>query len=319
MQSNMMKTEDIDKKIGMPDVDEEWARFEHEVLGEEETKPQKRVFMGRAIGIAASIALLAGIFLWVNDEEKQTESNRIVAQSTNTQMPEESDVAIGNETKEETTVNMQIDAVVDNNRTDIPPSNHVAMTTPQSNDREVARPANDREVTRPANDREDTRPANDGQEAQTPAIDKRTDIKIFSVVEQQPSFRGGNRALQEFIKQNLKYPPMAQTYGVSGRVIMQFVIDSVGYVSDIKHVKDILKYDTLLLNRESEARQIQLKEQIARQLEEECARVIALMPRWSPAKMYGKAVSTKYNMPFQFQPTELLKNASDSASLGAHQ
>ena len=43
-----MKTEDIDKKIGMPDVDEEWAKFEREVLGEEETKPQKRVFVGQS-------------------------------------------------------------------------------------------------------------------------------------------------------------------------------------------------------------------------------------------------------------------------------
>ena len=40
-----MKTEDIDKKIGMPDVDEEWAKFEREVLSEE-TKTRKRVFVG---------------------------------------------------------------------------------------------------------------------------------------------------------------------------------------------------------------------------------------------------------------------------------
>ena len=62
-----MKTEDIDKKIGMPDVDEEWAKFESEVIGEEEPKTGKRVFIGWTSGIAASIALLVGFFLWGND------------------------------------------------------------------------------------------------------------------------------------------------------------------------------------------------------------------------------------------------------------
>lgn len=76
-----MKIEDIDKKIGMPDVDEEWAKFEREVI-DEETKPQKRVFIRWTIGIAASIALALGIFLWGDDEEKQIDSSRKVAQVT---------------------------------------------------------------------------------------------------------------------------------------------------------------------------------------------------------------------------------------------
>ena len=153
-----------------------------------------------------------------------------------------------------------------------------------------------------------TPPASERMEEQIPALENRTEnIRVFNVVEQQPSFRGGYIGLQEFIKQNLKYPSMAQAYGVSGRVIMQFKIDSLGYVSDPKATRFLLKYDTLLLSRESEARQIELKEQIPQQLEEECARVIALMPRWSPAKISGKVVSVKYNLPFMFQPSEMLK------------
>ena len=83
-----MKTEDIDKKIGMPDVDEEWARFEREVLGEEVTKSRKRVFVGWTIGIAASIALLAGIFLWGNGAEQQTGSSNQLAQAAKDQTSE---------------------------------------------------------------------------------------------------------------------------------------------------------------------------------------------------------------------------------------
>ena len=42
-----MKTEDIDKKIGMPDVDKEWARFEQEVIGKEPKANKRSIFMDR--------------------------------------------------------------------------------------------------------------------------------------------------------------------------------------------------------------------------------------------------------------------------------
>ena len=62
-----MKQEDIDKKIGMPDVDAEWARFEREVIN---SKTALRKTLYWSIGIAASIALVAGIFLFGHDAEE---------------------------------------------------------------------------------------------------------------------------------------------------------------------------------------------------------------------------------------------------------
>ena len=53
-----MKTEDIDKKIGMPDVDAEWARFEREVINKESARPKRVAAWAAGIGIAASIALM---------------------------------------------------------------------------------------------------------------------------------------------------------------------------------------------------------------------------------------------------------------------
>ena len=53
-----MKTEDIDKKIGMPDVDAEWARFEREVINKENARPKRVAAWAAGIGIAASIALM---------------------------------------------------------------------------------------------------------------------------------------------------------------------------------------------------------------------------------------------------------------------
>ena len=63
-----MKTEDIDKRIGMPDVDKEWARFEQEVIGKE-TKRHSALAWALGIGIAASVALL----LIFNIGKEQTE------------------------------------------------------------------------------------------------------------------------------------------------------------------------------------------------------------------------------------------------------
>ena len=73
-----MKREDIDKKINMPDVDAEWAKFEREVIGNKTTS-RKPLYWG--IGIAASIALAVGIFLLNHDAEKQ---QAIAQQTTNT-------------------------------------------------------------------------------------------------------------------------------------------------------------------------------------------------------------------------------------------
>ena len=73
-----MKTEDIDKKIGMPNVDEEWAKFEREVIGQPTTS-RKPLYWG--IGIAASIALIAGVFLFGYDTE---EPQQTIAQQTTT-------------------------------------------------------------------------------------------------------------------------------------------------------------------------------------------------------------------------------------------
>ena len=68
-----MKTEDIDKRIGMPDVDKEWAHFEQEVIGKE-TKANKRSFYSwiGSFAIAASVVIVAGLF-FLNHDSRETE------------------------------------------------------------------------------------------------------------------------------------------------------------------------------------------------------------------------------------------------------
>ena len=92
-----METTDIDKKIGMPDVDAEWARFEREVIGEE-TQPKKHslALWAWGIGIAASIAVVAGLFLFGNRSKEKNEGSVAMAEENKSEVHEEKDANDGN-------------------------------------------------------------------------------------------------------------------------------------------------------------------------------------------------------------------------------
>ena len=248
-----MKTEDIDKKIGMPDVDAEWAKFEHDVI-DAEVKSHKRVMLW-GLSIAASIPLVIGLFLFTHDAEEQAESMVAVAEKP------------------------------------VVPNTHAAdVTTPAT---EEAPATEEMPKTKKA-------PKAKKEEAtgNHPATEE--SVKVFSSVEQNPGYPGGHNALQAFLKANKRYDGLAQEYGANGRVITSFLIDSLGYISDIKVHRCLLKYDTLRLNRETQEMQQQVKAQITTQLGEESKRLVSLMPRWTPGKMYGKSRNVRYTMPIQF-------------------
>ncbi len=165
-----MKREDIDKKIGMPDIDEEWAKFEREVIGQE-AEPKKRSLVPWAwgIGIAASIALVAGIFLWGNDAEVPTGNAAVLAQETNVNAPSEGDAADGDGNGENTNDRSQIDNASSSDIKDNPTNNLLAMAS--------------------------TSPASNAKE-QAPTTGKGTEVKDFTTAGQQPSFHGDDSALQ---------------------------------------------------------------------------------------------------------------------------
>ncbi len=267
-----MKTEDIDKKIGMPDVDAEWAKFEREVIGEE-TQPKKRSLApwGWSIGIAASIAVVAGLFLFGNGSKGENEGSVAIAEENKSEVLEEKDANNGNAEK-----------AITGNIIDNKSENLLADAEPS--------PEEDASVSVPVQD-----VAEDD----------------FSTVEEQPHFPGGDKALMDFIRKNLRYPALAQAYVTKGRVVMSMMIDTLGQVSDIKAQRFMLDYAPSLLSQISEAEQTELKADISRQLEEECARVIALMPTWQPGKVMGKRTNVKYYIPFQLQ-SDLLAKVSDS-------
>ena len=266
-----MKTEDIDKKIGMPDVDAEWAKFEHDVI-DAEVKSHKRVMLW-GLSIAASIALVIGFFLFAQDADEQAETMVAIAEKPVVPNTHAADVITP--AKEETPATEEMPktkkATKVKQHSDI---GQLAMTIPLDTKKEEAT-------------------------SNHPATEE--SVKVFSSVEQSPGYPGGQKALQEFLKANKRYDGLAQEYGAKGRVITSFLVDSLGYISDIKVVKVMrMSYDSLRLSQETEEMQQLVKQQITAQLSEESKRLVSLMPRWMPGKMSGKSRNVRYMIPIQF-------------------
>ena len=113
-----------------------------------------------------------------------------------------------------------------------------------------------------------------------PAPKPEVSNKVFDVVEEMPHFPGGAAALQAFLSSNTKYPVVAQENGVQGRVIVSFVVERDGSITDVRVVRSVDP-----------------------SLDREASRVVRSMPRWSPGKQNGSAVRVKYTVPvvFRFQ------------------
>ena len=111
-----------------------------------------------------------------------------------------------------------------------------------------------------------------------PAPKPEVSNKVFDVVEEMPHFPGGPAALQAFLSSNTKYPVVAQENGVQGRVIVSFVVEREGSITDVKVVRSVDP-----------------------SLDREATRVVKSMPRWSPGKQNGSAVRVKYTVPVVFR------------------
>ena len=107
---------------------------------------------------------------------------------------------------------------------------------------------------------------------------KEEETKVFDVVEQMPQFPGGQGALFEYLSKQIKYPVIAEENGVQGRVIVTFVVERDGSITDVKVVKSVDP-----------------------SLDKEAQRVVKGMPRWIPGKQNGSAVRVKYTVPVTFR------------------
>lgn len=103
---------------------------------------------------------------------------------------------------------------------------------------------------------------------------------VFDRTAGMPSFPGGNEKLMEYLNKNIVYPKNAVKQGKQGTVIVSFVVDKDGSITEVEVVRGI---DPLLDN--------------------EAKRVVAGMPKWNPGKMKGNPVRVKYKIPAKFRLT----------------
>ncbi len=109
-------------------------------------------------------------------------------------------------------------------------------------------------------------------------VKKEVSTKVFDVVEQMPSFPGGNGALMAWLSKNINYPAAAAENGIQGRVIVAFVVEPNGSISNVKVVRSVDP-----------------------SLDREAASVVSRMPKWNPGKQNGQEVRVKYNVPVTFK------------------
>ena len=102
--------------------------------------------------------------------------------------------------------------------------------------------------------------------------------EVFTIVEEMPSFPGGETERNTFLAKNIVYPQQATENGIQGTVYVSFVVDSKGNVTDVKVLRGI-----------------------GGGCDEEALRVVKMMPQWRPGKQNGKQVRVLFNMPIYFK------------------
>lgn len=105
-----------------------------------------------------------------------------------------------------------------------------------------------------------------------------TNQKVYDTVDQMPEYPGGMQAMIEFLQTSMKYPEDAAKQKVEGRVMVQFVVETDGSVSDVHVAKQVFP-----------------------SLDAEAIRVVQAMPKWTPGKNGGQVVRVKYNLPIVFR------------------
>ena len=111
-------------------------------------------------------------------------------------------------------------------------------------------------------------------------VEKPKEVKeeVFRSVEQMPQFPGGEAALMKYLQSHINYPPMAAENNVQGRVVVQFVVDKTGKVGEVKVVRSVDK-----------------------DLDKEAVRVCKSLPKCTPGRQNGQAVSVWYTLPVTFK------------------
>ncbi len=101
--------------------------------------------------------------------------------------------------------------------------------------------------------------------------------EVLMVVEHMPVFPGGDLGLMKFIRDKVKYPPIAKENDITGKVYVTYVVNKKGKVTNVKVIRGVDKY-----------------------LDAEAIRVVKLLPYTKPGLQRGKPVNVQYTIPINF-------------------
>lgn len=104
------------------------------------------------------------------------------------------------------------------------------------------------------------------------------DTQIFEFLEEMPEFPGGQAAMMKWLSENVKYPAIATENNIQGRVMVSFVVERDGSISNVKVVRGVDP-----------------------SLDKEAVRLINDMPKWKPGMQTGKPVRARFNIPVTFK------------------
>ena len=104
--------------------------------------------------------------------------------------------------------------------------------------------------------------------------DTTTDDKVYDVCEQMPIYEGGDAALLKYLRENLKRPEEDKERGMQGRLVVGFVVEKDGSLTNVKVLRAV---------------------DIA--LDAEVLRVVKGMPKWIPGRHNGQRVRVRYLLP----------------------
>jgi TonB family protein len=114
--------------------------------------------------------------------------------------------------------------------------------------------------------------------ADKPEKETDTERKTFDVVEQMPAYPGGLAELMKYLSMNVHYPEAAKKTGTQGRVVVRFIVEEDGTISDAKVVR-----------------------KVSDELDAEAVRVVNAMPKWTPGRQNGQPVRVNYTIPVTFR------------------
>ncbi len=101
--------------------------------------------------------------------------------------------------------------------------------------------------------------------------------RIYTSVDINPEFPGGEEEFYKYLSKNIKYPKKDRRKGITGRVFLTFVVTDVGGIRDARVLRGVSKA-----------------------IDEEALRVINSMPKWKPGTQNGTPVNVQFNIPINF-------------------